>query len=169
LQGLVIEALVVVGRGCWGLVQVPGAHGTVVRGRVVLGEVIGKISVTRPPCNLVVALTDAVTDPIIPHVHRLGDASGGAIVGEDCRGMLGVPELLQGNTLGCGLPPIVEESGELGFGGTRQDFAYDFVRDIDGPVEWGCRVRRLAGLECRGWCAAEIMISSISGAGLALR
>jgi hypothetical protein len=52
-----------------GLMQVPGAHATVVLGGVVLGEVIGEISITGPPCNLIVALTEAVTDPVVSHIH----------------------------------------------------------------------------------------------------
>jgi hypothetical protein len=85
LHGLVIEALIVIGSGRRGLVQVPGAHATVVLGRVVIGEVIGEISITRPPCDLVVALTDTVTDPIIPHVHRFGSFLSDGVVAWRCQ------------------------------------------------------------------------------------
>ena len=49
-----------------------GAGEGMMRGRKMLGEVIGAIGSTRLPVNMEMALFHAVLDPIKTHVHGFG-------------------------------------------------------------------------------------------------
>jgi len=64
------------GQACVGcknwLVQVGGPHGLVMRGWMVLGEIIGTVGSTRAPVDVKLTLFLAVTEPIEAHVNCLG-------------------------------------------------------------------------------------------------
>jgi hypothetical protein len=55
-----------------GCVQVGGSHHDVVGGRVVLGEVVGKVACSRGPPDFKLALLDLVSNPVEPDAHCLG-------------------------------------------------------------------------------------------------
>ena len=113
------------------------------------GEVIGAIEFAFAPDNVELALADSVANPVKTHVHGfgallfdgiVGDASGGAVVGDDDGRWLLVAEFLKTSTDGTGFLGIVEEASKFGFGGGRDDFAENLARDMNGAVDFGTRV-----------------------------
>ncbi len=52
--------------------QIGWADSLMMRGGMVLGEIIGMISVARPPKAVKLSLADAISDPIKAHVDGLG-------------------------------------------------------------------------------------------------
>ncbi len=67
---IIIQARIVV--VVVGLQKVSRAHGDMMIGMMMLCEIIGALSRTSPPIDMVVVLADPVTDPIEPHIHSFG-------------------------------------------------------------------------------------------------
>ena len=66
-----------------------GTHKTMMRWRMMLGEVVGHVVDTASPMNDKLALFDSILDPIKAHIHGFGatlldsivhDASGAGVV-----------------------------------------------------------------------------------------
>ena len=84
--------------------EVAGAHEAMVRRRVVLGEVVGKVVGAFAPMDEVVALCNTIFDPVESHVHGLGsalfdgvidDANGAFVVGLDWSGGLRMAHFIE--------------------------------------------------------------------------
>ena len=57
------------------------AHGAVVLGRVVLGEIVGEVVYALPPGDNDVSRFDLVSDPVVAHVESLGALLRDGLVG----------------------------------------------------------------------------------------
>jgi hypothetical protein len=113
------------------LVQYFRALGFVVLGRMVLWIIIGTVGSAAFPLHVELALTNAVPDPIVSHIHGLGaalldavisNAAVGAIVGDDRGWRLGVAKFVQGDALGDSFFSVVKESRKLGFSDAGDSF-----------------------------------------------
>jgi hypothetical protein len=144
-----------------------------VRGRVVFGVVVGKVFVAFAPVDKEVALADAVSNPIEPHVHGLGaalfdgvvaDACCTCVVGLDGSCWLGVSHVLEDGSEHCGFLAIVKEGGEFNFGGGGEDREEDGGENVNGAIVWWWgRVGRW----CFGWVGetrAHVEVAASSGA-----
>jgi hypothetical protein len=70
------EAVVLVGEGsivifCTRFVERAGAFTDVVLGRVMLCVIVSAVSGSATPIDIELALSNAVADPVVAHVHRL--------------------------------------------------------------------------------------------------
>ena len=79
--------------------KVARAHSLVMNGRMLFGEVVSKVATARGPIYVELALLDAITNPVKPHVHSFGallfyrvvdDAKGSGVVSLDGGGWLGM-------------------------------------------------------------------------------
>ena len=91
-----------------GIMQIERPNSSMMRGRMMLGEVIREIVFASSPIYVELALTDAIAYPIIAHVHCLGtsllygvvgDALRGVVVGADGSWSLLMAEFFQRGTL----------------------------------------------------------------------
>jgi hypothetical protein len=98
-------------------VECIGALSDVMLSWVMFGIVICAIAGSAAPVDMELALSDAVADPVVSHIHRLrpalfdavvGDATGGTIVGDERCGRLRVPKFVEGDPLRDGLFSVVE-------------------------------------------------------------
>jgi hypothetical protein len=89
-------------------------------------------------------LLDPVSYPIESHVHGFGsslfdgvidDSIGGAIVGLNGSGWLGVAQVCKGGAKGDPLFAVIEEGREFSFGCGRHDVANNGGNCVDGSVE----------------------------------
>jgi hypothetical protein len=52
--------------------KISRAHGDMIFGRMMLCEIIGALSRTLPPIDMVLVLPDGVSNPIESHIHGFG-------------------------------------------------------------------------------------------------
>jgi hypothetical protein len=85
---IIIQARIVV--VVVGLQKVSMVHGDMMFGMMMLFEIVGAVSRSAPPIDMVLFLPNAVANPIEAHIHCfgsllfdgfVGDATGGAVVG----------------------------------------------------------------------------------------
>jgi hypothetical protein len=85
-----------------------------------LCEIIGALSRTSPPIDMVVVLPDVVSNPIELHIHGfglfllygfIGDATGRAVVSDHRGGRLIVAQFFEGDAKRCSFFAIVEKGG----------------------------------------------------------
>jgi hypothetical protein len=104
--------------------------------RMVFGEVVGLVQDAFAPIDVELLLAHAVADPVEAHVDGfgsllldsvIGDARRSAIIGLQGRWRLGMPEFFKGDPDGAGFFAIVEEGGELSFGGAGEHFSHDLA------------------------------------------
>jgi hypothetical protein len=140
---------------------------------------VGVTAVGGPaaPEHVELALTHAVMDKIVPHVHGFGpallnaivsNAAGGGIVRDHWGGWLGMPELIPSDAFRHGLFAIVEEARQFSFGGTTNNLAKGFGRDVDKAVELGLRFIRTRGLSRFTWLGAQVVVPCVAGMSFAL-
>ena len=153
--------------------EVDGPHYSVMRGRVVFGEVVAKVVVTFGPVDEELTLVDTVADPVEAHVHGfgatlgygvIGDAGGCTIVRLDRSGALREAEFLERIANGTGLFAVVEDSGGFSFGGGGDDLFEDMCWIQNGGVlrwRWIVRFGRLGGI---GGAIAEEEVAGPAGA-----
>jgi hypothetical protein len=114
------------GRRCFGggsgSFEIAVAHAAMVRGRMMLGEVIGQVIATAAPVYQELALLDTVFDPIEAHIHGLGafvldgvigNAGSTGIVGLDRRWWLLMAKCFQGVAVNRSIFGIVEDTSKL--------------------------------------------------------
>jgi len=146
-----------------------------------LGEIVGKAIGAAVPMDNVLALGNAVLDPVEMHVHGTGaalldsvveDASGAGIVSLDWSGRLGMAHFSEsGAERGC-IFRGVEKGAVFGFGGGRENGIHDGAMYMDGAIEWrGCAVgiRGNESGSISGWFVAEKEEAAGTGASLAFR
>ena len=111
-----------------GWLQVGKAHKAVMVRRVVLGEVVSKVSAAGFPIYEKLALPDAVLDPIEAHVDGFGsflfdcvvrEAFCGGVVDADWNRWLRVPKFCEGSAYWHGLLTIMKSGADFGFSGRR--------------------------------------------------
>lgn len=121
------------------------AHELMVLGRMVLGEIIGKIVTAFLPVDSELALADAIADPVEAHVDGFGaalldsvvdDAFGTGVVSLDWSGGLGPAHGDECVSKDTGVLGVDEEGAEFGFGGGGEDSTHDTADDMDGSIEW---------------------------------
>ena len=108
--------------------QVGRAHKAVMGRRVVLGEVVTKVSVSGFPINEKLALSCAVLDPIEAHVDgfgyflfdcAVGKAFSGGVVDTYWSRWLRVPDFCEVSAYRTGLLTIMEGGANFCFSGRR--------------------------------------------------
>ncbi len=118
---------------------------------VVFGVIITKVFFAWFPIDKEVALTDAVTDPIEPHVHGpraaladggIYDVKSGGVVGLNWSGQLRMPHFLESRTEDFGGLAVYEEGTNFGFGGRGHDISENAALAVDAAVvgglaDWG--------------------------------
>ena len=109
-------------------VQVGMSHNTVMVRRVVLGEVVTKVSASGFPINEKLTLSGAVLDPIEAHIDgfgyflfdcAVGKTFHGRVVDADWSRWLQVPEFLEGSAYWHGLLAIVKGGTNFAFSSGR--------------------------------------------------
>lgn len=128
-------------------------HVLMVGGGKMFGVVVREIGRSTLPVDVELALADAVADPVIAHVDRLGafllhrvvdDALGDSVVSLDGSGWLWMAKFFKRSADDGGFLGRVEEGADFGFGCRGQDIFHDVAMDLDGAIEWG-RVSVLVG------------------------
>ena len=98
---IIIQARIVV--VVVGLQKVSMVHGDMMFGMMMLFEIVGAVSRSAPPIDMVLSLSDAVADPIETHIHCfgsfllhgfIGNAAGCTVVSYHRSGRLGMAELV---------------------------------------------------------------------------
>ena len=101
-----------------GAMKIRGSNGAMVFGWMVLGKIIGAVEGAFAPIDVVLALANTVADPVEAHVdgfgaflfYRIGnDTSGGAVVGLDGGGWLGMAHFFKGGSDGACFFAVVEK------------------------------------------------------------
>ena len=138
--------------------QVGRSHNKVMGSRVVLCEVVTKVSVSGFPINEKLALPGVVMDPIEAHINgfgyflfgcAVGEAFHGRVVNADWSRWLRVPELLEGSAYRHGLLATVKGGTYFGFSGGRHHVVGDLGDSMDRAAERGVSERwlgRVSGL-----------------------
>ena len=107
--------------------QVDWPHCSVMANRVVLGKVIGQVALPLRPINVEVTLVDAIANPVVAHIHRLGatlldhvvgETVGRAVVSLHRNRMLLPAEFFKLNANWFGVDAVVEETAEFALGFT---------------------------------------------------
>ena len=141
-----------------GWVQVGRAHKAVMDRRVVLGEVVNKVSAAGFPINDKLALPGAVLDPIEVHVdgfgcflfdRAVGKAFSGGVVNADWSRWLQVPKFCKGSAYRHGRLIIMEGGADFGFIGGRHHVVNNLGYGVDRAVDRGVGGRwlgRVSGL-----------------------
>jgi hypothetical protein len=89
-------------------------------GRMMLCKIIGGVSRTAPPIDMVLVLPNAVSNPIESHIHGfesflfygfVGDAAGRGVVSDHRGGRLFVAQFFEGDAKWCSFFTIVEKGG----------------------------------------------------------
>jgi hypothetical protein len=144
-------------------------------GRMVLGEIIGKIVTAFLPVDSELALADGIADPVEAHVDGFGaalldsvvdDAFSTGVVSLDWSSGLGPAHRNECVAKDTGVLSIDEEGTEFGFSGGGEDRAHDTADDMDGSIEWRSRG---IGQMIVGDFAAEMVEASGARASFGLR
>ena len=129
--------------------EVVGAHCLMMRRGVMLGEIVGPISVAGPPKDMEITLARAVADPVKAHVNCFGaalfdgvidNATGSIVVSLEWGGRLRVAQLLQGNANGANGLGVEEKGTQFSLGGTGDNLTHDLTQDMHGAVVRRCRI-----------------------------
>jgi len=159
-------------------VEAERPNGAMMRGRMMLGEVIREIVFAATPADVELALTDAIAHPMAAHVHCLGaslldgvvgDALCGVIVGANGSWSLFMAEFFKRVVQWHCVFAVVAKAAAFGFRSRTDDLSHDVGRCENWSVvrgRWIRRQRRLAGI---GRAIAETEMSSATRSGLGLR
>jgi hypothetical protein len=92
-----------------GLQKVSRAHGDMMFGMMMLCKIVGAVSRSAPPIDMVLFLPNAVANPIEAHIHGfgsllfdgfVGDTTGGAVVGNHRSRRLWVAQFVESDAEG---------------------------------------------------------------------
>ena len=134
-------------------VQVGRLHNTVMGRRVVLGEIVTKVSAAGFPINEKLALSGAVLDTIEAHIDGFGyfflygdvcETFRSRVVDADWIWWLRVPKFLDGSACRHVLLAILESGLYFGFSGRRHHVVEDILDGMDRAVKRGVRERWLS-------------------------
>ena len=112
--------------------------------RVMFGGVISKIFVAWAPSKCKLLLFNMIFDPVETHINGFGtflfevvvdDAVGGAVVGANQGGRLGMAKFDEGTADGDGLLGIEVDSSDFRFRGGCHNVFDDLGKNKDGAVE----------------------------------
>ena len=115
---IIIQARIVV--VVVGLQKVSRAHGDMMFGMMMLCEIVGAVSRSAPPIDMVLFLPNAVANPIEAHIHGfgsllfdgfVGDTTGGAVVGNHRSRRLWVAQFVESDAEGGAFFAVVEKGG----------------------------------------------------------
>ena len=125
------------------------AHGAVMLGRVVLGEIVGEVVDALPPGDNYVSGFNLVSDPVVAHVECLGALLRDGLVGNTggdgavrlyFRGRLWETHVGESGANDGDLTSGEEESAVLGLGCGANDQLENGGQISDGPVDDGSLV-----------------------------
>ena len=150
-------------------VQVGRSHNTVMGRRMVLGEIVTKVSAAGFPINEKMALPGAVLYPIEAHIDDLGtfflygavcETFHGRVIDADWSWWLRVPKFLEGSAYRHGLLAIVKFGTDFGFSGGRHHVVEDIGDGMDRAIKRGVRERWLGRVS--GFVAKEIVATNMA-------
>ena len=127
-----------------GWVQVGRAHKAVMDRRVVLCEVVTKVSSAGFPINEKLALPGAVLDPIEAHVDgfgyflfkcAVGKNFSGGVINANCSRWLRVPEFCELSAYRHGLLTIIEGGANFDFSGGHHHVVDNLGDGVDRAIE----------------------------------
>ena len=114
-------------------------------------EIISLVQSSSFPIDVILALADAVTNPVEVHIncfgsllfdHVIGDAEGGTVVGDNWSGRLGIAKFHEACMNRACFFAVVEESSKFSFGSTGDNFTQYLAIYIDSTIGGRWRVIR---------------------------